>query len=192
MATLPAFFHRTGTPARPPARPHAGPPGAPHPAPASPRRDPFELRAFPQEDLLFYRKKIDNSRLVREADPRARQACWSAIGAACAILALLASVLAPSVATTLAGYKLESLRSEERRLLDERRTLELQEAELLSPSRLEELAKKQNLVVPSSSQVVRLDGNANAVAMVNGGFQQPAKEAAFSFQRSAVGSRGNQ
>jgi cell division protein FtsL len=158
MATLPAFFHRTEAPTRPPV--------APQTAPGAPRRDPFELRAFPQEDLLFYRKKIDNSRLVREADPRARHACWSAIGAACVVLALLAAVLAPSVASTLAGYKLEALRAEERRLLDECRTLELQEAELLSPNRLAELAKRQNLVVPSSNQVVRLDGNADAVAMV--------------------------
>ena len=46
------------------------------------------------------------------------------------------------MANTLAGYKLESLRAEERRLLDERRTLELEEAELLSPERLEKLAQQ--------------------------------------------------
>jgi cell division protein FtsL len=173
---------------RTPAAPQSG---TLHAAPATPRRDPFELRALPHEDLHLYHKKIDNSRLVREPDPRARHACWSAIGAACAVLALVAGVLAPSVATTLAGYKLEALRAEERRLLDERRALELQEAELLSPSRLEKLAKKQNLVVPSSGQVVRLDGNADAVAMVNGGFQQSAKEA-LSAQRSASSSGRNQ
>jgi cell division protein FtsL len=84
------------------------------------------------------------------------------------VLALLTGVLAPSVANTLAGYKLENLRAEERQLLDERRTLELQEAELLSPERLEKLAKGQNLVTPSSAQVVHLEGNKpdGAVAMV--------------------------
>jgi cell division protein FtsL len=151
---------------RTPAAPQAAPLGILHPTPTATRRDPFELRALPHEDLHLYRKKIDNSRLVREPDPRARHACWSAIGVACAVLALVAGVLAPSVATTLSGYKLEALRAEERRLLDERRALELQEAELLSPSRLAELARKQNLVVPSSNQVVHLDGNGNAVAMV--------------------------
>ena len=103
-------------------------------------------------------KKIDNSRLVREADPQARGDCWSAIGAACVILALLTGVAAPSVVTnTMAGYKLESLRAEYGRLLDEKRTLQLEEAELLSPGRLEELAKKQNLVTPQSGQVVHLE-----------------------------------
>lgn len=140
---------------------------APRPAALRQERDPFQLRALPQEDVFFYCKKIDNSRLVREADPQARGACWSAIGLACVALALLASVLAPSVAGTLAGYKLESLRAEERHLLDERRVLELQEASLLRPDRLEKLAKGQNLVTPVSGQVVHLESNGDAaVAMV--------------------------
>jgi hypothetical protein len=60
------------------------------------------------------------------------------------------------------------LKAEERRLLDERRTLELREAELLSPERLEKLAARQNLVIPKSEQVVHLDGNkpSGTVAMV--------------------------
>jgi hypothetical protein len=105
--------------------------------------------------------------LVREADPQARGACWSAIGAACVLLAVLTSVLAPSVAGTLAGYKLEALRVQERQLLNDKRTLELQEAELLSPQRLDKLAQGQNLVAPLSGQVVRLDAKGDgAVAMV--------------------------
>lgn len=155
MATLPAFFRWTS---------EAG-----HPAVSDtrPERDPFQLRALPQEDVLFYCKRIDNSRLVREADPQARGACWSAIATACLLLAVLTSVLIPNVASTLAGYKLQALRVEERQLLDEKRTLELQEAELLSPQRLETLAQGQNLVTPFPGQVVRLNTNGDtAVAMV--------------------------
>jgi cell division protein FtsL len=136
-------------------------------------RDPYLLRALPQEDVFFYSKKIDNSRLEREADPKARGACWSAIGAACLALVLLTSVLAPSAATTLAGYKLESLRAEERRLLNERRVLELQQAELLSPARLEKLASTQNLVTPASGQTVHLDPKVDGKLALNGG-QEPA------------------
>ena len=130
-------------------------------------RNPYALRPLPQADVFFYSKKINNSRLVREPDPQARGACWSAIGVACLVLAGFAGVLAPTVANTLAGYKLEALRAEEGKLLDEHRTLELQEAELLSPDRLERLAKGQNLVTPSSGQVVHLDSREDgAVAMV--------------------------
>jgi cell division protein FtsL len=149
MATLPAFFERPEIPAK-------AEPGR-RPVPVRAERDPYQLRALPHEDVFFYSKKIDNSRLIREADPKARGACWSAIGAACVALVLLTSVFAPTVATTLAGYKLEALRAEERHLTDERRVLELQEAELLRPDRLEKLAKGQNLVTPANGQVVHLD-----------------------------------
>ena len=153
MATLPAFFRRiseTGSLSH-----------------TRPERDQFQLRALPQEDVLFYCKKIDNSRLVREADPQARGACWSDIGAACVLMVVLTSILVPNVASTLAGYKLQALRVEERQLLDEKRMLELEEAQLLSPQRLEKLAQGQNLVAPSSGQVVRLNAKGDsAVAMV--------------------------
>lgn len=119
--------------------------------------DPYVLRALPNEDVFFFSKRIDNSRLVREADPRARGACWSAIGAACLLVALLTSVLAPSVANTMAGYKLQALKQEQQRLIDERRVLEVEEAQLLSPARLEALARGQQLVSPQPGQVVRLD-----------------------------------
>ena len=159
MATLPAFVKKTEVPVE-------AEPGR-RPVPVRPERDPYLLRPLPHEDVFFYSKKIDNSRLVREPDPRSRGACWSTIGAACIVLAVLTSVLAPSVANTLAGYKLESLRAEERRLLNERRVLDLEEARLLSPDRLEKLARGQNLVTPATGQVVHLEGKGDgAVAMV--------------------------
>jgi len=164
MATLPAFLKRTEAPVG-----TGGSTEAPaRLAAARKERDQYKLRALPQEDVFFYCKKIDNSRLVREADPKARGACWSAIGAACIAVALGTAIAAPRVTNVLYGYKLETLRAEQRRLVDERRTLELQEAELLSPERLEKLAKDQNLVTPQAGQVVHLESDKpdGAVAMV--------------------------
>ena len=162
MATLPAFFKKneadTGVPEDMDA--------AVRTTRMRPVRDPFQLRPLPHEHLFLYNKRIDNSRLVREADPKSKGACWNAIGAASVLAILLASAFAPSAATTIAGYKLEALRIEERRLLEEHRGLELQEAELLSPARLDQLAQKNNLVVPSSAQVFHLeDKPQGAVAM---------------------------
>lgn len=165
MATMPRFF---GIIDKPALGPKAAPKGDPETAPRRVEQDRYRLRPLPQEDVFFYCKKIDNSRLVREPDPKSGGACWSAIGAAGIVLILLTGVLAPSVASTLAGYKLEALKTEERQLLDERRTLALREAELLSPERLTKLAETRNMVTPKSGQVVRLDGNKStrAVAMV--------------------------
>jgi hypothetical protein len=172
MATLPTFFRRTVgagqvVRAKPDARPGDDVRPAGGPVRVQAERDPFQLRALPNDDIFFYCKKIDNFRLVREADPQGRGACWSAIGAACVLVALLTSAFFPTVATTLAGYKLEALRAEERHLLAERRNLDLQEAELLSPARLDKLAIENNLVTPLPGQVVHLDGKSDgAVAMV--------------------------
>lgn len=158
MATLATFFRRFEA--------QAGAEPAARPA-AAPGQDPYRLRALPNEDVFFYCKKIDNSRLVREADPRARRECWSTIGAACAVVALLTTVLAPAVAGTMAGYKIQELRAEQQRLVDERRVLELEEARLLSPARLQELAERQRFVSPAPGQVVHLNPEGDGSLALN-------------------------
>jgi cell division protein FtsL len=129
--------------------------------------DPYRLRPFPNEDVFFYLKRVDNSRLVREEDPRSRTHCWSALGAASVFVILSVAVLTPGVAGIRAGYKIQELKAEEQRLLDERRTLELEEAELLSPARLQELAAEQRMVAPAPSQVVHLDARGDSSLALN-------------------------
>jgi hypothetical protein len=171
MATLPAYLTKLEAAAHTSRQGAAGyrlkPEGT---EPLRPARDPYHLRVLPCEDVFFYSKRIDNSRLVRQPDPRARGACWSAIGAACLVLALLSGVLAPGAANILTGYKLEALRAEERRLVGQRRVLEVREAELVSPGRLEALARGQNLVIPAAGQTVRLEpAGDGSMALVRGG-----------------------
>src|SRR5213595_1339411 len=105
------------------------------------RQNPYVLRALPNEDIFFHTKRVDNSRLVREPDPKAKAECWSTIGAVCALAAVLLTSLAPGVAGITAGYQVQALKQERQRLLDERRSLEVEEASLLGPERLEKLAK---------------------------------------------------
>jgi hypothetical protein len=119
--------------------------------------DPFRLRALPNDDIYFYSKRIDNSRVVRQADPAARGECWSAVGAAAILLMLGLSIIAPHVGSVLAGYKLEALKQERQSLVNERRELDVKEAGLLSPERLTDLARARNLTSPSSDQVIHLD-----------------------------------
>jgi hypothetical protein len=157
MATQPVFPRLTDTQATP---------GAVIKMEPVRRRNPFELRALPQEDVFFFCKKIDNSRLEREPDPKAPTACWSAIGAAALAVALIGGVLLPNLMSTLAGYQLEKLRAEERSLVDERHNLEWKEAELLNVNRLERLAKDRNLTPPAPGQLVHLNGKDSSVAMM--------------------------
>lgn len=118
----------------------------------------FRLRPLPNEDVYFFVKRIDNSRVVREADPRARATSWKFLAGACTAAALLIGTLLPSAYGLLASHQLHSLQVENQRLVTERATLELEEARLLSPGRLEELAKMQKFVDPTPEKVVYLPG----------------------------------
>lgn len=124
------------------------------------RDDIFALRALPNDSIYFYSKKIDNSRIVRQADPNARGQCWAAVGAAGVLLMIGASIIAPHVGSVLAGYKLESLKQERQTLMDQKRALEVKEATLLSPERLNELAQARSLGTPAANQVVHLENAA--------------------------------
>src|SRR5882762_9117750 len=145
MATLATILRKLDTPRAEPRRVEAF-----HP-------NPYQLRALPNEDIFFHKKSVDNSRLVREPDPRAKAECWSTIGAVCALAAVLITSLAPGVAGITAGYQVEALKQESQRLLNERRGLEVEEAKLVGPARLEQLAKDQQMASPKPDQVVNLN-----------------------------------
>jgi hypothetical protein len=155
MATLATFFKPTSV-----KRCDAIAAGAERDAVVRAQSDPFRLRALPNDEIFFYAKRIDNSRVVRQQDPSARGECWSAVGAAAVVLMLGASVIAPHVGSVLAGYKLESLKQEHQTLLDQSRELAVREATLLSPNRLHELAKAQNLTSPAADQIIHLENQA--------------------------------
>ncbi len=76
MATLATIFKRSDAMAR----------GSERAGAIRAESDPFRLRALPNDDIYFYSKRIDNSRVVRQADPAARGECWSAVGAAAVVL----------------------------------------------------------------------------------------------------------
>jgi hypothetical protein len=120
--------------------------------------DPFEVPQFPNEDVYLYVKHIDNSRVLREADPAARKVCWRLIGSSFAFAMLVIGLLLPSLNGLMAGYRMEALRQERQRLELDRASLELAETKLLSPARLEELARRQRFVDPAPEAVVYLDG----------------------------------
>ena len=124
------------------------------------------VRAFAHEDIYFYVKRIDNSRLVRQTDPQAGGACWKVIGSVVGAAVLLIAVLLPRAYGLLAGYQIQSLKAEASRLESEQASLELREASLVSPARMEELARAQRFVYPEPQRVVYLDSkDGSSVAM---------------------------
>jgi hypothetical protein len=128
------------------------------------------VRAFANDDIYFHVKRIDNSRVVRQADPKTGGVCWKMIGSVAAAVMLLIGVLLPSAYNLLAGYQIQSLKVESKRLANQQASLELDEARLLSPERMEELAREQQFTDPEPDKVVYLEStHGAAVAMNHGG-----------------------
>jgi len=121
------------------------------------RRAAAPLRAFANEDVLFYVKRIDNSGVVRLADPGARVRALKMAGSVFGAAVLLIFVLLPSAYGLMAGYRIQSLRQESDRLQAARASLELRESQLLSPERMEQLAREQQFVDPAPQKVVYLE-----------------------------------
>jgi len=157
MATLARIFSRPLTPAIRGAL-------SSRPVPA---QDLFRLRALPNEDVYLYAKRIDNSRLMRQPNPKEGRACWSTIAIACVAAALLMGSLAPGLANILTGYQLQSLRGEESRLVNEMRVLNVEEAELVSRERLEQLARARQFATPAPGQVIHLDPSGDGKLALN-------------------------
>ena len=125
------------------------------------------VRAFANDDIYFFVKRIDNSRLVRQAEPGSRGVCWKTIGSVAVAALLLIGVLLPSAYGLLAGYQIQSLKSEAQRLAGEQASLELQEAKMLSPARMEELARQQQFIDPEPQKVVYLDSKDGSSLALN-------------------------
>ncbi len=157
MATLATIFSRIFSPAAAVEAPAVQSLEAPE--------DLYLVRAFPNEDVFFMVKEIDNSRVVREADPVAPRKCWKMIAAGGAVVALLILLLVPSAYSRLTGYQIQSLVAERERLLNERAALDLEEARLLSPERLEELAKMQEFIDPAPGSVIYLPPAQGSLAL---------------------------
>jgi hypothetical protein len=127
--------------------------------------DDYKLRPIPNEDVFFFTKRLDNSRVVRQSDPRARARDWKLIGGAGFAAVALIGLLLPSAYGLISGYQLSYLQQENQRLVTDRARLELDEARLVSAERLQELATMQDFVDPAPDKTVYLPKSNEALAL---------------------------
>lgn len=122
------------------------------------RTESARLRPIANEDVYLFVKRIDNSSVVRAADPAARQARTRSVATGFIAAMLVIAGLVPAAYNTMAGFTLQNLRREQSHLKQEQATLDLQEAQMLSPARLEQLAKSLKMEEPAPQDVQYLDG----------------------------------
>lgn len=115
---------------------------------------------------VYFRKTIDNSRLVKVEDPRrGREMKHFAIALCCLFLLVMAYALQHFRAIEY-GYKIESLKTQRDGLLEMNRALRLEEASLRDPERIDLMARKLGLQSPQPGQVMRLDTSADSATPV--------------------------
>src|SRR5271156_5220446 len=115
---------------------------------------------------IYFRKAIDNSRLVKVEDPRrAREMRFFGVALCCLFLLVMGYALQHFRAIEY-GYKIETLRSQRDGLSEMNRALRLEEASLRDPERIDAVARKLGLQSPQPGQVQRMDATADAAAPV--------------------------
>jgi cell division protein FtsL len=106
---------------------------------------------------IYFRKAIDNSRLVKVEDPR-RTREMRAFGLTLCVLFLLVMAYALQHFRAIEyGYKIESLRSQRESLAGLNQDLRLEEASLRNPERIDAMARKMGLQSPDPGQVIRIE-----------------------------------
>jgi cell division protein FtsL len=115
---------------------------------------------------IYFRKTIDNSRLVKVEDPRREREMRQFGFALCCLFLLVMGYAMQHFRAIEYGYKIEGLRSQREDLTNMNRALRLEEASLRDPERIDLMARKLGLQSPQPGQVQRMDAAADAAAPI--------------------------
>jgi cell division protein FtsL len=123
------------------------------------------VRRGPTPEALFT-KRIDNSRIVKAADPaRARE--MRSFACAMAFLLSVALIYGWQHFRSLEyGYRLEAQKQQVQQLDEQNRELRLTAAELADPARIDSMARNMGLVAPHPGQVVHPSAAADGSSAV--------------------------
>src|SRR5262245_35120297 len=108
---------------------------------------------------FYFQKSIDNSRVVKVADPRRRREIRMFSASVAALFLVTMFYAWQHFRAIEYGYHIEAQKAERSRLLELNRSLKLEEASLRDPGRIDVLARQMGLKSPDTGQVVRMDAD---------------------------------
>jgi cell division protein FtsL len=111
---------------------------------------------------IYFRKTIDNSRLVKVEDPRRAREMKQFGFAICCLFLLVMGYALQHFRAIEYGYKIETLRAQRESLTEMNRALRLEEASLRDPERIDVMARKLGMQSPQPGQVMRIDASSDA------------------------------
>jgi cell division protein FtsL len=115
---------------------------------------------------IYFRKSIDNSRLVKVEDPRREREMKHFGIALCCLFLLVMTYALEHFRAIEYGYKIETVKAQRDSLLEMNRALRLEEASLRDPERIDLMAHKLGLQSPQPGQVIQLDAGADTATPV--------------------------
>jgi hypothetical protein len=115
---------------------------------------------------IYFRKSIDNSRVVKVEDPRRAREMKQFGFALCCLFLLVMGYALQHFRAIEYGYKIEALRSQKESSTEMNRALRLEEASLRDPERIDVMARKLGMQSPQPGQVLRMDVAADGGAPV--------------------------
>jgi cell division protein FtsL len=109
--------------------------------------------SFPE---IYYVKYVDNSSLVREVDPEKRRECFRLLGVGILVFLSVLLILRQHLQCVRIGYEIEQLKVQRVALEEWQHQLQLQQAALSDPQRIDTLARKDlGMVPPDPRQVIQ-------------------------------------
>ena len=121
-------------------------------------REPLAMRGTPE---IFFARSIDNSRLVKIADPR-RSREMAQFAAAMVVLFAFAMLYAWQHFSAIEyGYRIEGERAQIQGLTEAQRELRLEQAALRDPQRIDQLARRMGLTAAQVGQFVPMEPQAD-------------------------------
>ena len=115
---------------------------------------------------VFFAKHIDNSRIVKADDPERRKEMRSFTIAMTMFFVLTMVYVWQHFSAIEVGYRVEAQKTAVEQLQEKNRQLELSEAQLSDPGRIDKIAKQLGLEAPQPGQVVRPDGMTGTTAVM--------------------------
>ena len=115
---------------------------------------------------IYFRKSIDNSRVVKIEDPRREREMKQFGLALCCLFLLVMGYALQHFRAIEYGYRIETLRSQRDSLTEMNRALRLEEASLRDPERIDLKARMLGLQPPQAGQVLRMDAASDAATPV--------------------------
>jgi hypothetical protein len=106
---------------------------------------------------FYFRKTIDNSRVVKVSDPQRRREIRMFSASVAALFLLMMFYAWQHFSAIEYGYRIEAQKSDRDRLVELNRALKLEEASVRDPAKIDALARHIGLEPPQPGQMVRLE-----------------------------------